>query len=298
MRFFACATIALSMARAVAQEQPAPENNQPQLVTVDWLKQHLNDSDLRIIDARGALTAYMQGHIPEAVYLNPETLRVSLRGVPGTLLPPDYLKDIFGAIGVGNDAQVVIYSSAEEAFAGSTYVWMVLEYLGHAKSAVLDGGFEKWQASKLPVSKDIPQIAATEFTPHPNPQLLVKADQVQQASNSGKTIVIDARSPEQYAAGHIPGAKNLPVRDMVGGKDNPGWKNADELRKQAAAQGVTKDTPVITYCNSGREASDAAFTLRNVLGFQNVKVYDGSMLDWRSRKLPTQTADASTTQAK
>jgi 3-mercaptopyruvate sulfurtransferase SseA len=100
---------------SVAAAQPLLDK--PSLVTTDWLAKHLNAPNLRIIDARASLRDYLQGHIPNAIYLNTETLRISQGGVPARLLPPERLAEIFGAIGIGNAHTVVVYSSAEDAFA-------------------------------------------------------------------------------------------------------------------------------------------------------------------------------------
>ncbi|MFN4178920.1 MAG: sulfurtransferase, partial [Armatimonadota bacterium] len=143
----------------------------PTVVTTDWLSQHLNNPNIRIIDARANLRDYLNGHIPNAVYLNTETLRISLGGVPARLLPPERLAEIFGAIGIGNRHTVIVYSSSEDSFAHATYIAFVLEFLGHSSIGVLDGGFEKWQAEGRPVTREFPKVLPTKFVPKVNQQL-------------------------------------------------------------------------------------------------------------------------------
>ena len=274
-------TVALS---AVAAAQPLLDK--PSLVTTDWLARHLNDPRVRIIDARPSLRDYLQGHIPNAIYLNTETLRISQGGVPARLLPPERLAEIFGAIGIGNAHTVVVYSSAKDAFAHATYIAFVLELLGHRAVGVLDGGFEKWQAEGRPVSGEFPKVKPTRFIARVNPSLRADWLTVWRAVQKGEAQILDARDPKTFSAGHIPSARNAFLQENLQGEQVLTWRDKEALRARLKELGIDPTKPIVTYCNSGREASQLWFTLRHVLNIPQVAVYDGSWIDWTARKMP------------
>jgi thiosulfate/3-mercaptopyruvate sulfurtransferase len=269
---------------AVASAQPLLDK--PSLVTTEWLAKHLNAPNLRIIDARASLRDYLQGHIPNAIYLNTETLRISQGGVPARLLPPERLAEIFGAIGIGNAHTVVVYSSAEDAFAHATYIAFVLELLGHRAIGVLDGGFEKWQAEGRPVSREFPKVTPTHFVARVNPSLRADWLTVWRAVQKGGAQLLDARDPKTFALGHIPSARSAFLRENLQGERVLTWRDKEALMARLKALGIDPTKPVITYCTSGREASQLWFTLRHVLNIPQVAVYDGSWIDWTARKMP------------
>lgn len=281
LRKFAVALSISLLFAAISFAQPLLTRST--LVTTDWLSPNLSNPNIRIIDARANLRDYLNGHIPNAIYLNTESLRISLGGVPARLLPPERLAEIFGAIGIDNQHTVIVYSSSEDAFAHATYIAFVLEFLGHNSVGVLDGGFEKWQSEGRPVTREFPKVLPTNFVPKVNWQLRV--DWLTIWKNKGLQI-LDARSPKSFEEGHIPAARNAFLRDNLQGEKVLTWKNKDELYKQLKALGVDPRKPIVTYCASGREGSQLWFTLRYVLGIENVALYDGSWIDWSARKLP------------
>lgn len=272
------------LATAFAFAQPLL--TKPTLVTTEWLAKHLNHPNLRIIDARPSLRDYLEGHIPNAIYLNTETLRISHGGVPARLLPPERLAEIFGAIGIGNQHTVVVYSGGGDAFAHATYIAFALELLGHNAVGVLDGGFEKWQAEGRPVTREFPKVLPTRFTPRVNSQVRADWFTVWRNLQNKNAQILDARSPKEFASGHIPNAINAFLRENLQGEKVLTWKSKHELEARFKALGIDPKKPIVTYCNSGREASQLWFTLRHILGIPNVAVYDGSWIDWSARKLP------------
>ncbi|MGQ9463749.1 MAG: sulfurtransferase [Candidatus Fervidibacter sp.] len=272
------------MRRTIAAAQPLLDK--PQLVTTEWLAYHLNDPRLRIVDTRGSLHDYLQGHIPNAIYLNIETLRVSHGGIPARLLPPEQLAEIFGAIGIGNDHTVVIYSNNEDAFAHATYVASVLELLGHRSIGVLDGGFEKWQSEGRPVSREFPKVAPIKFVPKTQPQLTADWSTVWQAVQKGEAQILDARDPKDFAAGHIPSSINAFLNENLQGEGVLTWLGRKALMSRFKSLGIDLNKPIITYCTSGPKASQLYFTLRHVLGLPQVTLYYGSWIDWTARELP------------
>ena len=269
---------------AAASAQPLLR--EPSLVTTEWLANHIDNPNLRIVDARSSLRDYLQGHIPNAIYLNTETLRISQSGVPARLLPPERLAEIFGAIGIGNQHTVVVYSSGDDAFAHATYIAFVLEWLGHRHVGILDGGFEKWQSEGRPISREFPKVKPAQFVPKVNPNVKVDWLAVWHAVQKRNAQVLDARDPKSFSSGHIPLARNAFLRENLQGEKVLTWRSKDALLERFKALGIDPQKPIITYCNSGREASQLWFTLRYVLGIQNVAVYDGSWIDWTARKMP------------
>lgn len=260
--------------------------DKPGLVTTEWLAAHTAHPELRIIDAREGLRSYIQGHIPGAIYLNTETLRISEGGVPAKLLPPDELAEIFARLGIGNRHTVVIYSSGGETFAHATFVAFVLEWLGHQAIGVLDGGYEKWAAEGRPVTRRFPSFDRERFETSVDHALMRMAADVESAAEERSAVLLDARGPQLYAAGHIGSANNFFLEQTLEGDAVKTWKSPAELRRMAAAVEADGTRPIITYCTSGRESSQIWFTLRHVAGLPEVASYAGSLIDWISKGLP------------
>ncbi|MCS7300917.1 MAG: sulfurtransferase [Fimbriimonadales bacterium] len=261
----------------------------PQLVSTEWLAQRLNDANLRIIDARGALPAYLQEHIPNAIFLSTETLRVSKGGIPGQLLPPERLAEIFGAMGISAASEVVVYSSADDAFSAATYTALALIAIGHTRIAVLDGGIEKWKAERRPLTNKIPTLEPQSLTVQPNPDFIRTLEWLQKYLDSPEPVqLLDARAPQQYQAGHIPTAQNLFLREMLRQEGSYSvWRSPDEIRARLQQLGIDPQRPIVTYCNSGREASQLWFTLRYLLN-ADVQTYDGSWVEWSAKGMPVE----------
>jgi len=262
---------------------------QPQLISTAQLAQRLNDPNLRIIDARGTLATYLQEHLPNALFLSTETLRITRGGIPGQMLPPERLAEIFGAMGIGADSEVVVYSSAEDAFSAATYTALALMAIGHTRVAVLNGGFEKWKAENRPLTRAIPRFEPQMRTAQPNPDLFRTLEWLQKYLDSPEPVqLLDARAPQAYQAGHIPTAQNLFLRDMVRSEGGYSvWRSPDEIRDKVRQLGIDPARPLVVYCNSGREASQLWFTLRALLGIE-AQVYDGSWVEWSALELPSE----------
>jgi thiosulfate/3-mercaptopyruvate sulfurtransferase len=261
---------------------------QPQLISTAQLAQRLNDPNLRIIDARGTLATYLQEHLPNALFLSTETLRITRGGIPGQMLPPERLAEIFGAMGIGADSEVVVYSSAEDAFSAATYTALALMAIGHTRVAVLNGGFEKWKAENRPLTRAIPRFEPQLRTAQPNPDLFRTLEWLQKYLDSPEPVqLLDARAPQAYQAGHIPTAQNLFLRDLLRSEGGYSvWRSPDEIRERVRQLGLDPARPLVVYCNSGREASQVWFTLRALLGIE-AQVYDGSWVEWSAHGLPS-----------
>jgi len=257
-----------------------------------------------LLDLRGDIGLYLRGHLPDAVYLSVETLRSSSGGVPNLLLPAGSYAALWPRLGVRADRPVVVYASGESREVDATYAAWVLAGAGHPRVYVLDGGFRKWEAEsrrterRYPAASGAAASAGWRFAPD-----RATLDDVRRAveRRDGRTILVDARVPEQYAGqagaqmrrGHIPGAVNHYWQDdLTQAGIARVWRDRDTLAARYASQGITADKDVIVYCNSGIESSHVYFALRTLLGYPRVRVYDGSFTEWAGREeLPVETKD-------
>lgn len=236
-----------------------------------------------------AQATYQRGHIPGAVNL-PIALLTNLEsrrknGYPVTAADAEKL---LGEAGIDNDTLVVIYGDGEgKAAAG---LWFALDFFGHEKMKVLNGGFRKWVKEGRPVTQDEPAVAKKTYAAKPHPEKIVTLDWVKKSLRKKNVVVVDARTLNEYIGqavpdgtsrgGHIPGARNLEWSKLSG--DLETFKSADEMRKILKKHGITQDTQVITYCNTGIGRSSFLSMALELAGYDNVKVYTGSWEDWSS----------------
>ncbi|MBC7810418.1 MAG: sulfurtransferase [Burkholderiales bacterium] len=266
------------------------------LVSTAWLREHLNDANLRIVDIRGHVRPaneptphyfnhradYDQSHIPGAVFVDwvdeitdPDDPRHA------QIAKPERYTSVMRRSGVGPETFVVAYDDAQGMFAAR--LWWSLNYYGHTRVAVLDGGWQKWLAEGGLTSTDVPQITPSNFEARPNAALRRTGDEVLAKMNSA--TLVDVRTLEEFEGkasraarkGHIPGAVNLPRTSLVTVDGTMLPKEA--LLQRFAEAGVDDSTPeVITYCNGGVSASYGLLALR-VAGLE-ASIYDGSWKDW------------------
>ena len=269
------------------------------LRTAQWLREQLAAApELRVLDCRYLLSdpllgrlAYLEGHVPGAVYADLETdlsgsVQPSGAGGRHPLPDPAALAAWLGSVGIGNDSTVICYDdpSTGQGFYASR-AWWLLRWLGHREVYVLDGGWPAYVAAGGEVSVEEPEPQATTFIPEVQAGFVATAEDVQ--GRSPGTVLIDARAPERYRgetepldqkAGHIPGAVNRPFSTGLdgGGQFRPGEEQAERLGVGGA--------PTITYCGSGVSATPnlLARELAGVpLGPDN-RLYAGSWSDWVS----------------
>lgn len=258
------------------------------LVSTDWLAKNLNDANVVILHVSQARTAYDAGHIPGARFVALPELAITKDGIPHELPSVAELKRIFEAAGVSDRTRVILYSDA--SVLPATRAYFTLDYLGQGdRAALLDGGLEKWRAEGRELTKDVPTVKQGSLTPHPKPELVVQMDAVKQMAGNRSEVLLDVRSPANYRGeqgAHIPGALNLYWMDDQVSHDDQTLKPEPDLRKLYEAAGITPDHPVVTYCNSGMQASQAYFTLK-YLGY-DVRLYDGSMSEWKAKGAPVE----------
>lgn len=266
------------------------------LVSPAWLQARLDDPDLRIIEIAGLrpenLAAYgEEGHVPGALsWPWKENLwDARERDFPS---PQEFARRM-GAAGIGNDTTVVVYG---EDIQFGVCAWWVFRYCGHRNVHVLDGARTRWKAEGRALQTDSPPAPApTTYTPAARePGMRVYRDEVAAALGKEGIVLLDLRSPEEYCGkrvggpggpdvgamryGRIPGARHLHYVDILDA--NKAFKPAEEIEALMAQRGVTSDTATIAYCRLSHRATVAYFALTELLGFDNVRIYDGSWTEW------------------
>ncbi len=263
------------------------------LVDADWVQAHLRDPKVRLIEVDVDSSAYDQGHIPGAVGFNwQKELQDQVVRAP---LSQHHLEDLLGRAGVSNDTTVILYGDNNNWFAA--WALWILKYYGHSDVRLLDGGRVKWLADKREITTEVPSYPrATYHANAPHPEIRALRDQVLRELDNASLALVDVRSPAEYSGellapanlpqegaqrgGHIPGAANIPWSQAV--REDGTFKSADELRALYGGKGVTPDKEVIAYCRIGERSSHTWFVLNYLLGYPNVRNYDGSWTEWGS----------------
>ena len=254
------------------------------LVSSDWLRGHLNDPKLVLVHVSATRAAYDAGHIPGARFLPQGDIAVTREGVHNELADVPVLEKVFEGLGISNDTRVIVYSDA--SVLPATRAYFTLDYLGHGdRTALLDGGLEKWRAEGRPLTKELPAVVSGHFTPKLKSEIVVRMAEVQNIKGSGQ-VLLDVRQASDFGAAHIPGGTNLYWMGSQQSKDNQALKPNEDLMKLYGSVGVKPDSRVVTYCNSGMQASQSYFTLK-YLGY-DVRMYDGSMSEWNLKNGPTE----------
>ena len=267
---------------------PGPQNTQttPEvLVDVAWLQAHLNDPDVVILDVSSQEDVYRQGHVPGALFVDWRKDLVDVNNpVKGQVLTREQAERLFGRLGIDNTDTVVVYGDTNNLFAARAF-W-VLTYYGHEKVRLLDGGRQAWVQAGLELSTDSPEVTPTTYTIQRTRDELRADVAAVQALTDDSAVILDVRSPKEYAGldvrarrgGHIPGAINV---NWVAAVNSDGtFKSVDALAPLYQAAGVQPDKPVVTYCQTGVRAAHSWFVLTYLLGYPDVKVYDGSWEEW------------------
>lgn len=279
---------------------PDTTNYPEHLVSTEWLARHLDDPHVSVLDPSTLLPPrpdfskydvvparedFEKGHIPGAVFVDVEH-ELSTPDPHLHFMLPDAatFASAMAGYGVSNDSFVVTYSTTSHWWA--TRLWWMLKVFGHERVAVLDGGFQKWQAEKQPVATGKSVVReAGKYTPRePNRGMVATRDDVLAAIGANDICNINALRAEQHAGtggvtygrrGHIPHSVSIPATTHVNA-DNT-FKNIDELRN--LFDGALQKPQVITYCGGGIAATSVALAL-DMLGHKNVKVYDASLTEW------------------
>lgn len=269
-----------------------PYKHPETLVETGWVNEHLNDKKIRIAEVDYDPTAnYNLGHIPGSALLD---WRKDMNDpISRDIVGKEQLEDVLSKAGVTPETKLVLYGDFNNWFAAFAY-W-ILNYHGVQNVVLMNGGRKKWIAEDRPVTKDIPAFARTAFKLRTqNESLRTYFEYVKRSLKQPDKILVDVRSaaeftgeitappeyPNEHAqrGGHIPGAVNIPWSQAV--KEDGTFKIEEELSKLYQGKGVTPDKEVITYCRIGERSSFTWFVLKYLLGYPNVKNYDGSWSEW------------------
>lgn len=261
------------------------------LVETSWIAEHLDDPNVRIIESDEDFLLYETGHIPGAVKVDWfTTLQHPIRR---DFLVKEEFEKLCSELGITNDTTVVFYGDKSNWFA--TYAFWLFRYYGHENLKIMNGGRAKWEQEGRPLIKEAPAYPKTEYRAQdPDPGIRAFRDDVFEHIQTQKPLV-DVRSPKEYTGellhmpnypqegatrgGHIPGAKNIPWAKATQEVDST-FKSPEELRELYENQGITPDKEVIAYCRIGERSSHTWFVLKYLLGYPNVKNYDGSWTEW------------------
>ncbi|MFM8593124.1 MAG: sulfurtransferase [Chloroflexota bacterium] len=264
------------------------------LVSTEWVAEHLDDPQVRLVESDEDILLYELGHIPGAVKLDWHT---DLQDpVARDFVDKAGFEALMRGAGISNDTTVVFYGDRNNWYACYTF-WLFKMY-GHADCRVMDGGRTKWEAEGRPMVRDVPQLPTTTYTAK-EADLSVRAfrDDVLSMVKGGDPQLIDVRSPQEYTGevlhmvnypqegaqrgGHVLGARSIPWGTAA--NENGTFKSAVDLKHiYEQEKGISSSSPTIAYCRIGERSSHTWFVLSYLLGHPNVRNYDGSWTEWGS----------------
>ncbi len=264
------------------------------LVSTDWVLEHHQDDNVRVLEVDEDVLLYDTGHIPGSQKIDwlldlwDDTMR--------EFVQPDELAQLFERLGVSNDTTIILYGDKNNWWAA--YAFWFFKYSGHEDVRLMNGGRVKWTLEDKPISNDVPSYEKGSYTPgQRNPDFRAFKDEVLSHIDkvkAGQGAMVDVRSPGEFSGevthmpnypqegvlrgGHIPGASNIPWARAA--NEDGTFKSADELKEIYDAEGVTGDKDIIAYCRIAERSSHSWFVLKYLLGYENVKNYDGSWTEW------------------
>ena len=262
------------------------------IVSTDWVQQHLNDPKVRIAEVDYDPTAnYQLGHIPGAVLFDwKKDLNHPLER---DILSKEQLEDLFKRSGIAPDTKIALYGDFNNWFAA--YAFWDLQYYGVKNVVLINGGRKKWIDEDKPLTKEIPAFPRTDYkSSGPDEGIRVYLKQTLDLYAKPNVRLVDVRSPKEFTGevlappeyptehaqrgGHIPGAINIPWSQAV--KEDGTFKSFEDIYKLYEDKGITANRDIVTYCRIGERSSFTWFVLKYLLGYPNVRNYDGSWTEW------------------
>jgi thiosulfate/3-mercaptopyruvate sulfurtransferase len=261
------------------------------LVTTEWVAQNLNAPNTRLVEVDVDTTAYDQGHIPGAVGWNWQTQLQD--NVKRDLIDRATLEKLLGDSGVSNDTTILLYGDNNNWFAA--YAFWQLKYYGHQNVKLINGGRKKWLEEKRPLTKDPANVAPATYrvTKTDESVRAFRDDVLAIAQSKKRGQLVDVRSVDEFTgkiiappgmtetaqrAGHIPNAANIPWAQAA--NEDGTFKSAEALAALYQGKGITGSDEVVAYCRIGERSSHTWFVLKYLLGYNNVRNYDGSWTEW------------------
>ncbi len=272
-----------------------PDSNIDDLVSTQWLHDHLDAPDVRIVDGswylpteqRDARAEFDEAHIPGAVHFDIDDIADEESDLPHMLPSPEKFSSRMRKMGLGDGYRIVVYGGPGSISAAR--VWWTFKVFGHDDVALLDGGMSKWLAEDRPVDDLPPNPQPRHFTAHLNNFMLRDFEQIKQNLESGREQLIDARSPGRFSGadpeprpglrpGHMPGSINIPCGKLWSPEDQT-FRSPDEMRAVLVDAGVDLERPIVSSCGSGVAAA-VIFLGLHLLGHRDNYIYDGSWAEW------------------
>ncbi len=261
------------------------------LVSTQWVIDNKDNPNVRLVEVDVDTTQYETGHIPGAVSFNWQTQLQDQ--VARDIISKEELERLLSSAGITPQTHIVLYGDNNNWFAA--YAFWILKYYGHENVSLVDGGRKKWLAEQRETTTDAPSYPQSNYkVSNINQNYRADRDYVRQRLENDRVALVDVRSPAEYTGeiiappgmsetaqrpGHIPSARNIPWAQAVA--EDGTFKSRDELEKLYGGKGVSKDADeVVTYCRIGERSSHTWFALRYILGYDNVRNYDGSWTEW------------------
>ena len=265
--------------------------NPDSLVSAEWLAEHLQDPNIRIVESNEDILLYDTGHIPGAVKidwtsdLNDQVARDYVNA--------EQFAKLLSSKGISRDTTVIFYGDKNNWWAA--YAYWVFQLFGHTNAKLLNGGRKKWIDEGRTTTREVPKYAATKYPVVQRDDTKIRAYRDEVLTHvKAKGALVDVRSVPEYTGeklhmpeypqegalrgGHIPGAASIPWAQAV--KEDGTFKSADDLAALYNGKGITADKDIVAYCRIGERSSHTWFVLTNLLGYKNVRNYDGSWTEW------------------
>jgi len=256
------------------------------IIDANWLASHLDDENVIIIDSRGIMP-FRFSHIKNAMPLGVEKVISTDENGSYLVIAPQVAEQIFTSMGINDTKVVIVYGEYPDPSL-ARIVWTLI-YFGHSNVKILDIGFENWLQSGYPVTKDFEtKNAATKpdrgFVAHVRTTERADAQFIYQEKDKPETTIIDARTPQEHLHARIPGSILHNYEEGIGDMGKM-IKDVEVLKQDFEKLGITRDKQIVCYCHSGIRAAHTYLQLKQA-GFVNVRLYDGSIIDWAKRKYP------------
>lgn len=260
---------------------------QAQLISADeFMNLKKSDKNLVVVDANTA-DVYAKAHIQDAVNI-PHADLYKEGEVEGLIKSPEELAAYFGQNGVSNENTIVLYDDGSNKYTSRVY-W-ILKYLGTPNVMILHKDMDEWKKARVPLTRSKTIVKATTFTPKVNKSIIVDMAFVKAAMTDPNVLIFDSRDLEEYdgtsekSEGHIKTARHMNYKDLL--DDKGAFKSKTELEAIAKANGITKDKTAVFYCITSVRAAVPYVAFHEILGYPNIKVYDGAYNEWMANNMP------------
>ena len=270
-----------------------------QLIEIDWLKENLNDPQIKIIDGTwhmptsglNAFEIFKEKHIPNAVFIDLEEISNQNSNLPHMMPDNDYFSKKISSLGINNNDHLVIYDM--HGMFSAARIWFMFKAFGHEKVSILNGGFPVWVDTGGKISNQINQLEPSNYKADLNKSLIVSYKEVFDNLSNNKYQIIDARSPDRFSgisdeprpgikSGHIPKSKNLYFNDLIN-PDTKRFVKKEIIEKLINKLDIDINKDIVCSCGSGVTACILKFALELLNKNKNIKIYDGSWAEWGTK---------------